>query len=141
MSYSVDVAAFARIWLLATIVSMTPMLLWAEQVESRSETVPVPTAEQHSVRTFKTLPPQDCWKCPGPRACGPSTPHHTGFLYYGTNPWDDDPINPLNDCPGGDCGHCGARLSLSWIRWHQPKATPKPTCPHSKCKNVIPVDN
>jgi hypothetical protein len=67
----------------------------------------------------KPLPPRDCWRCPGPAACGPCRPHHPGFLYYETWPWDDDPVNGFNDCPGGDCGWVGTHLTLGWIHLHQ----------------------
>ncbi|MHB0958336.1 MAG: hypothetical protein ACYC0X_17735 [Pirellulaceae bacterium] len=67
----------------------------------------------------KPLPPRDCWRCCGPAACEPCRHHHGGFLYYGTYPWDDDPVNEFSDCPNGDCGHLGVGQSLLWIRLHQ----------------------
>lgn len=75
-----------------------------------------------------TLPPRDCLSCSGPAACAPCLGTHRGFLYYGTYPWDDDPANGFDDCPGGRCGYPGAALSLSWIRKHQQHShhAPKP---------------
>ena len=66
----------------------------------------------------KPLPPVDCWRCPGPAVCPPCNGHHAEFLYYGTYPWDDDPVNGFNDCPGGRCGFVGAAISRAWIRIH-----------------------
>ena len=64
------------------------------------------------------LPPRQCLDCPGPCAPAPCFDTHRGYLYYGTHPWDDDPVNAFNDCPGGRCGYPGALLSLHWIRAH-----------------------
>ena len=67
----------------------------------------------------KPLPPLDCWRCGGPGVCPPCNGKHAEFLYYGTYPWDDDPVNGFNDCPGGRCGYVGAALSRAWIRWRE----------------------
>lgn len=67
----------------------------------------------------QALPPRDCLRCDGPCAPSPCLDTHRGYLYYGTFPWDDDPVNEFNDCPGGRCGYPGAMLSLYWIRAHQ----------------------
>lgn len=67
------------------------------------------------------LPSRDCLRCDGPCAPSPCFDTHRGYLYYGTFPWDDDPANEFNDCPGGRCGYPGAMLSLHWIRGHQQK--------------------
>ncbi|WP_164104323.1 hypothetical protein [Candidatus Laterigemmans baculatus] len=70
----------------------------------------------------KMLPPRDCLQCPGPAPAAPCFATHRGFLYYGSYPWDDDPANGFDDCPGGRCGRPGAALSLWWIGIHNPKA-------------------
>lgn len=67
------------------------------------------------------LPERDCMTCPGPPASEPCFHTHRGFLYYGTYPWDDDPVNGFDDCPRGQCGYPGAALSLGWIRMHEAK--------------------
>ncbi|WP_164103566.1 hypothetical protein [Candidatus Laterigemmans baculatus] len=70
----------------------------------------------------KMLPPRDCLLCPGPAPAAPCFATHRGFLYYGSYPWDDDPANGFDDCPGGRCGRPGAAVSLWWIGIHNPKA-------------------
>ena len=67
----------------------------------------------------KAMPPRQCLPCGGPAAAAPCFDTHRGFLYYGTYPWDDDPYNEFDDCPGGRCGYPGAMLSLWWIKKHQ----------------------
>ena len=84
----------------------------ADPVEALPEQyLPVPARQ--------ALPPRDCLRCGGPFAAAPCFDTHRGYLYYGTYPWDDDPANRFNDCPGGQCGYPGAMLSLRWIRAHQ----------------------
>lgn len=73
-----------------------------------------PTHSSREIAT-KPLPGLDCYRCRGPRPCAPCRPAG-GFLYYGTNPWDDDPLHRLDTCPGGHCGHVATSLSLHWIR-------------------------
>lgn len=65
------------------------------------------------------MPPRQCLRCNGPAAAAPCFDTHRGFLYYRTYPWDDDPHNGFEDCPGGNCGYLGAKLSLWWIDKHQ----------------------
>lgn len=74
-----------------------------------------PQAETHVVIATKPLPVMDCWRCLGPRPCAPCYPTG-GFLYYETNPWDDDPLGRMHACPHGDCGSVATAMSLHWIR-------------------------
>lgn len=67
----------------------------------------------------KALPPLDCLQCPGPAPLAPCAPHHPGFLFYGTYPWDDDCMNGFRHCPHGDCGHAAATLSRAWMHLHE----------------------
>ncbi|WP_164104492.1 hypothetical protein [Candidatus Laterigemmans baculatus] len=93
-------------------------------VASADETDPVAAlpAEYLPPPPQKMLPPRDCLQCPGPAPGAPCFDTHRGFLYYGSYPWDDDPANGFDDCPGGRCGRPGAALSLWWIGIHNAKA-------------------
>lgn len=66
----------------------------------------------------KPLPVRDCLTCPGPPASASRFRTHRALLYYGTYPWDDDPVNGFDGCPQGQRGYPGAALSLGWIRLH-----------------------
>lgn len=90
----------------------------------------------------KALPPRDCWTCLGPPAPQPCLHTHSGYLYYGTYPWDDDPVNGFDDCPNGDCGYCGAGLTFAWI-WLHPahRERPVPGQMNGCCSGYSSVPN
>jgi hypothetical protein len=64
---------------------------------------------------YRALPPRDCLHCWGPMAGPPPVCCHHRFVYYGTSPLGDDPVNGFNDCPKGTCGCHAVNLSLRWI--------------------------
>lgn len=76
----------------------------------------------------KVLPPIDCLRCGGPPACPPCNCLSRGFLYYGTNPCDDDCKNGFCECVNGECGSRAAQWSLWWINRRQNGHSLRPAC-------------
>lgn len=72
-----------------------------------------PFAVGGSVR--KPLPLLECGRCIGPVPYVPCDAHDRGYLYYGTNPFEDDRLNRWDDCSFGQCGQWAISLSRAWI--------------------------
>lgn len=103
--------------LLVAAIAVTGLASVAAAQDDAPEVLRAPSSKALHLPPTKPLPPRDCWHCPGPASCPPCATKRPSFLYYGTYPWDDDPVNGFNDCPRGDCGHVGVHRALNWIRF------------------------
>jgi hypothetical protein len=116
------------IFALIVVITMSAPTIGRSQEFASPEPIAAPAASYSpfavSGTARKALPPLDCLRCVGPAPCVSCGAHHHGFLFYGTNPWDDDCAGGFDDCVHGDCGHVAAGISRAWIRLHKHRSLP-----------------